>query len=60
MYLLANGYKAATGRILKVAINAGTGSWVSTYNPPHKFRKSKPAASRVDTYPEARGRFLHL
>lgn len=57
---MANGYSAATGRMLKVATNAGTGSWVSTYNPPHKLRKSKPAASRVDTSPEAKGRFLHL
>ena len=60
VYLFARGYKAATGSIPKVAIKAGTGSCVSTYNPPQRLKNMRPTASRTVTYPEASGRSLHL
>ena len=60
IYLLAKGYKADTGKIIKVAAKASKFIWFNTIKPPQRLRKRIFAASYVLTYPDARGRVLHL
>lgn len=58
VYLLANGYNAAIGRIQNVAIRASLGNFVSTKSPPQRLANSNRAASVLLTSPEANGLFF--